>query len=261
MCAMKGPQGFLARRRAALGVTAAAGLVAGAQAAGARPARARAAGHVVLLGDSVFDNAGYVRGGGPAVVDHLRARLPPGWRATLAARGGAVASDVPGQLDRLPPDATHLAISAGGNDAGRREGVLGEPARSVAEGLARIAAVREGFARDYGAMLDAVLRRGLPTAVCTIYDPRFDEPGRRRVAVVALAALNDAITRAAFARGLALIDLRLVCGRDEDFAGPTGPSVRGGAKIAAAIAGWATGAADPARGRRSEVFASGEGGG
>jgi hypothetical protein len=138
--------------------------------------------------------------------------------------------------------------------------VLGDPARSVAEGLARIAAVREGFARDYGAMLDMVLRRGLPTAVCTIYDPRFAEPGRRRVAVVALAAFNDAITRAAFARGLALIDLRLVCDRDEDFTGPTGPSVRGGAKIAAAIAGWATGAGDPAR-RRSVVFASGEGGG
>jgi hypothetical protein len=253
MRTMTASHGRLARRRAALGVTAAAGLVAGAQAAGARPTRARAAGHVVLLGDSVFDNAGYLRGGGPEVVDLLRARLPAGWRATLAARGGAVASDVPGQLDRLPPDATHLAISAGGNDAGRREGVLGEPARSVAEGLVRIAAVREGFARDYGAMLDAALRRGLPTAVCTVYDPRFAEPGRRRVAVAALAAFNDAITRAAFARGLALIDLRLVCDRDEDFAGPTGPSVRGGAKIAAAIAGWAAGTADPAR-RRSSVY-------
>jgi hypothetical protein len=35
-------------------------------------------GHLVLLGDSVFDNAAYV-GGGPDVVAQLRARLPTGW--------------------------------------------------------------------------------------------------------------------------------------------------------------------------------------
>jgi hypothetical protein len=248
--------------RAALGAGLAA-LLAARCAGGARfdaPAPGGAAPlarHVVLLGDSVFDNAGYLAGRGPDVTGHLRTRLPAGWRATLLARGGAVAADVPGQLGQLPPDATHLVISAGGNDAGRREGVLGEPARSVADGLATIAALRDGFARDYRAMLDAALGRGLPTAVCAIYDPRFPNPGRRRVVVVALAAFNDVITREAFARGLPLIDLRLIADRDEDFARATGPSARGGAKIAAAIAGWAAGD-HPAR--RSEVFAGGEDG-
>ena len=255
---MTSPSSDAVPRRAALG---AVGLVA----LGARPvAPARGAapaeGHVVLLGDSVFDNAGYLSGRGPDVARHLRARLPTGWRATLLARGGAVAADVPGQLGRLPPDATHLVVSAGGNDAGRREGVLAEPARSVAEGLARIAAVRARFAEDYRAMLDAVSARRLPTAVCTVYDPRFADAERRRVAVVALAAFNDAVTREAFARGLALIDLRLISGSDEDFAAPTGPSARGGAKIAAAIAHWAAGN-DAGRRRRPEVFAGGEGGG
>ena len=129
----------------------------------------------------------------------------------------------------------------------------------MADGLAAIAALRDGFARDYRAMLDAALGRGLPVAVCTIYDPRFPEPGRRQVAVVALAAFNDVITREAFARGIALLDLRLICSREEDFAAPTGPSVQGGAKIAAEIARWA-GGLDPAR-RRSAVFAGSEGGG
>ncbi|MGZ8470667.1 MAG: SGNH/GDSL hydrolase family protein, partial [Gemmatirosa sp.] len=32
--------------------------------------------HLVLLGDSIFDNAAYVRGG-PDVVAQVRARLPP----------------------------------------------------------------------------------------------------------------------------------------------------------------------------------------
>ncbi len=259
---MADPSNGTAPRRATL----AAGLsvlgVSGPGGASAQGAAGPAAGHVVLLGDSVFDNAGYLsgRGGGPDVVGHLRARLPAGWRATLLARGGSVAADVPGQLGRLPPDATHLVVSAGGNDAGRREGVLAEPARSVAEGLAKIAAVRAWFAEDYRAMLDAVSARRLPTAVCTVYDPRFADAERRRVAVVALAAFNDAVTREAFARGLALIDLRLISGSDEDFAAPTGPSARGGAKIAAAIVHWAAGN-DAGRRRRPEVFAGGEGGG
>ena len=54
-------------------------------------------GHVVLLGDSIFDNASYVAGG-PDVVTHLRSVLPPGWRATLAAVDGDVTTGVGRQL-------------------------------------------------------------------------------------------------------------------------------------------------------------------
>jgi hypothetical protein len=36
---------------------------------------------------------------------------------------------------------------------------------------------------------------------------------------------------------LPVIDLRLICDRDEDYANPIQPSVRSGEKIAAAIAG------------------------
>lgn len=254
---MTSPSGAAMPRRGALaaGVSAfgAAEPVASAQGA-------PSTGHVVLLGDSVFDNAGHLAGRGPDMIGQLRARLPPGWRATLLARGGAVTAEVAGQLGRLPPDATHCAISAGGNDAGRQEGVLDEPVRSVAEALGRIASASERFAEEYRAMLDAVSARRLPSAVCTVYDPRFADRIRRRVAAAGLAAFNDAITREAFARGLALIDLRLVCGSDEDFADATGPSARGGVKIVSAIAGWASGNGQVRR-RRSEVFAGEEGGG
>ena len=259
MSSQSGAADAMPRRTAMLGAGLFAFAAGAVPAASARDAAPSAAGHVVLLGDSVFDNAGYLAGRGPDVVGSLRARLPRGWRATLLARGGSVATDVPGQLRRLPPDATHLVVSAGGNDAGRREGVLAEPAPSVAEALARIAAIRERFAEHYRAMLGAMAARRLPVAVCTVYDPRFADPERRRVVVVALSAFNDVVTREAYARGLALLDLRLVCGRDEDFAGPTGPSVGGGAKIAAALAGWAAGAGTWRR-RRPEVFAGEEGG-
>jgi len=196
--------------------------------------------HVILLGDSIFDNAAYV-GGGPDVIRQLRGKLPEGFRATLLAIDGAVTAGVESQLRRLPADASHLAVSVGGNDALRHSGILAEPARSVAEAVNRIAGVAESFAADYGAMLDAVLTQRLATCVCTIYDPRFADPLQRKLATTALSAFNDQITREAFSRGLPVIDLRLLCNEDRDFANPIEPSVQGGDKIAGAIAGLVAG--------------------
>ena len=65
----------------------------------------------------------------------------------------------------------------------------------------------EGFERAYLAMLAEVLARGLPTAICTVYYPRFPEAALRKVAVVGLTVFNDCIVRAAFAHGLPLLDL------------------------------------------------------
>ena len=99
--------------------------------------------HVVLLGDSIFDNAAYVRRGEPDVVAQLRAKLPRDWKATLCAVDGAVTSGVLRQLGRVPSDASHLVVSVGGNDALQNMGVLREGARSVAEAMGKLAGVRE----------------------------------------------------------------------------------------------------------------------
>lgn len=207
--------------------------------------------HVVLLGDSIFDNAAYVARG-PDVVRQLRERLPEGWRATLNAVDGAVTSGVERQLERLPQDASHLVVSVGGNDALRHAGILEQGACSVAEVLDRISDIREEFEHDYCTMLEGALGQNLPTAVCTIYEARFPDPQRRRLAATALTVLNDVITRAAFSRGLPLVDLRLVSNEDADFANPIEPSVQGGAKIAAAIAALVV--EHDSAGRRSVVF-------
>ncbi|HYD70873.1 SGNH/GDSL hydrolase family protein [Azospirillum sp.] len=206
--------------------------------------------HVVLLGDSIFDNAAYV-GGGPDVVAQLRPLLPAGWRATLRAVDGAVTVGISRQLQQLPADASHLVISTGGNDALGQSGVLDERAFSIAGAVDRLAGVRERFQHDYRAMLDTVMARRLPTAVCTIYDTRYPDAQRQRLVVTALTVFNDAITREAFSRGLPLIDLRLLCDEDEDYANPIEPSVHGGAKIARAIAALVTAPAA----RRPEVYA------
>jgi hypothetical protein len=61
------------------------------------------------------------------------------------------------------------------------------------------------------------------------------------------------ITRAAFTHDLPLLDLRLLCNEDADYANPIEPSVQGGRKIAGAIAALVTGH-DPGQ-KRSTVFA------
>jgi lysophospholipase L1-like esterase len=205
--------------------------------------------HVALLGDSIFDNRVYVSPD-PDVSDQLRARLGADWTVSLLAVDGHVTSDVRHrQIGRLPDAASHLVISAGGNDALGHSSILNESARSVAEAVGRLAEAQARFARDYEAMVDAVLALALPTAVCTIYDANFPEP-QRQLVVSALALFNDVITRAAFARGLDVIDLRLICDHPADYANPIEPSARGGEKITQAIADWVR--SDPAE--RSSIW-------
>jgi hypothetical protein len=208
--------------------------------------------HVVLLGDSIFDNAAYV-GGGPDVVAQLQSALPAGWSATLCAVDGAVIADVGRQLTRVPRDATHLVVSAGGNDALGHADLLTRPARSAAEVLAQLGDAGRAFEERYRGMLALVLRRGLPVTVCTIYNGNFGDPLMQKVASTALTVFNDAILRAAIGTRTAVIDLRLVCDQAADYANPIEPSVCGGGKIATAVARAVT--ERRANGARTEVFA------
>jgi hypothetical protein len=196
--------------------------------------------HVVLLGDSIFDNQVYVSPE-PDVRTQLQARLNGDWKITLLAVDGHVTADVSRrQLQRMPRDATNLVVSVGGNDALSHASILGERAGSVAEAIGRLAQAQSSFATAYSDMIEAVLQLGIRTSVCTIYDANYPEP-QRRLVVTALALFNDVITRAAFSRGLPLIDLRLICSEPSDYANPIEPSSRGGDKIAAAIAAMVRG--------------------
>jgi hypothetical protein len=71
------------------------------------------------------------------------------------------------------------------------------------------------------------------------------------VAVAGLTVFNDCIVRAAFANGLPLLDLRLICTEEVDYANQIEPSAQGGEKIARAIAEFVE--QDPAEGK-TQVF-------
>ena len=192
--------------------------------------------HLVLLGDSIFDNARYVPGG-PPVIEQVREVLKPDWLATLVARDGDVVADLARQMTLIPANATHLVVSIGGNDALSSEAVLSAPARSVIEALGHLAEMRRGFRDAYRDMLGQLLHFRLRTAVCTIYDA---VPGLTPELQTALAIFNDTITREATAAAVPVIDLRQVCVAPSDFSAisPIEPSVAGGWKIAQAIGCW-----------------------
>ena len=190
--------------------------------------------HIVLLGDSIFDNAAYVKGG-PDVIAHLRSLLPRDWQATLLAVDGSVTSDVMKQIPNVPASATHLIASIGGNDGLSKADILQRKVRSVGEAVDQLATLRAEFQQNYQRMLKAVLALNLPLALCTIYDPCFPDPLMQRLTTTALNIFNDCILREAITRGLPVLDLRLICTEPEDYANEIEPGVPGGRKIAAGI--------------------------
>ena len=190
--------------------------------------------HVVLLGDSIFDNAAYTRGE-PDVITHLESVLPRGARATLCAVDGATTGSLGRQLTCVPRDSTHLVVAIGGNDALANTDLLDTRVSSTAGALTLFADRVDAFEAAYRAALAPVLARGQPTIVCTIYNGNL-EPPRARLARVALTLFNDVIVRFGFEHTLPVIDLRLVCCDPSDYANPIEPSGRGGLKIARAIA-------------------------
>ncbi|MEK8029723.1 SGNH/GDSL hydrolase family protein [Ideonella sp. DXS29W] len=191
--------------------------------------------HLVLLGDSVFDNGAYTSGG-PAVIEQVSSALPPGWAASLCAVDGSTTEDIEAQLAQLPETATHLVLSVGGNNALLRADVLQTPVASSGEALLLLGQAAADFEASYRRMLAACLTHGLPLVVCTVYHGNFPEPSYQACVAVALCAFNDAIIRVASEHGLKVIDLRRICTQPVDYANPIEPSSAGGSKIASAIA-------------------------
>src|SRR5262245_8950761 len=108
--------------------------------------------HIVLLGDSIFDNKSYVCGG-LDVSSHLRQQLPDEWKVSLRAIDGSVVENVQKQLFSLPDDATHLFVSVGGNNAILNADLLQMKVSTSAEVFNRLADLASTFEYHYHEML------------------------------------------------------------------------------------------------------------
>jgi hypothetical protein len=191
-------------------------------------------GHIVLLGDSIFDNGSYVPGK-PDVVQQLQAMVSADWKATLLAVDGAVVQSVARQIMKLSTTTTHLVISAGGNAALGYQDLLKDRSHVAADGFSQLAVAQQTFRDDYAAMVDLAVETGRAVVLCTIYDA---VPGLPPQAVTALSIFNDVIIREASRCKLPVLDFRSICSDSEDYSSlsPIEPSAIGGSKIASAVA-------------------------
>lgn len=205
--------------------------------------------HLVLLGDSILDNAPYTTPK-PDTAWHLRRLIGERWSVELLARDGARMAEMQEQFVRIDRPSTAV-LSIGGNDVTRHVGMLAKPASSAKDVLSELLAIADAFAPRYAAVLDALIPRVERLVLCTIYDVRLEPPEIARLARVPIALLNDRIIGAAAARGLEVIDLRAVCTEDADFMLEIEPSPQGAEKIARAVAGVVDGPADQRFGRVS----------
>jgi hypothetical protein len=191
---------------------------------------------LVLLGDSIFDNARYVAHG-QSVTHHLDAELGTSAKVTLLACDGNRTADTRDSIAAIPRTATHIIISSGGNDALSASPTLDDKARTVREALAKLAAIIDPFADTYRLLLRDVAVLERPVAVCTIYD---HIPGLKPEERLALSLYNDAIARAAGEFGATVIELRDIFTESSDYSSvsPIEPSSEGGRKLASAVASW-----------------------
>ena len=189
--------------------------------------------HLVLLGDSIFDNGAYVGSGQPVIVQ-VNQQLQPNGRATLLAVDGDTASMVQLQLQRIPQDASHLVLSVGGNDALGCIPGLETSASSVKQGLVLLSQIKTDFEVSYRALISTLLNLNRPLMVCTVYD---HVPGLPTELKTALGLFNDVILHEAIHRGLPVLDLRMICTEPGDYSviSPIEPSSQGGAKLAARL--------------------------
>lgn len=166
------------------------------------------------------------------MIDQVRKHLPDGWVATLLAVDDSVAADVKDQLGRLPGDVTHLAMSAGGNDA---LGVLAQlyspTPLPMMQALKILAQIQVKFETDYAQVIDAAIATTRPLLICTIYD---QVPGLPQELRSSLSLFNDVIVRTGARRGIPVLDLRAICTEAADYStlSPIEPSCSGGEKIA-----------------------------
>jgi len=165
--------------------------------------------HLVLVGDSTLDNRPYTDGG-PAVIDHVVKQLGEGSTASLLAVDGDMTRDVERQLETLPPSATHLVLSVGGNDALALSDVLARPAGNVSAALSELADVLDEFQESYRRCLSGVVALSLPTVVCTIYNGAFTDPSEQRVLSTTVRLFNDVIMQCALDAGCSVVDLRRI---------------------------------------------------
>jgi hypothetical protein len=181
--------------------------------------------HLVLLGDAL-QNLDL----GLAPAEEILVPKPRNpWKLTVLEAPQVLRR---GWARAIPLDATHIGICVDGAWAIEASGLLNGSAQTIRGALETLAAAADQFEDVFAKLVAAALEAGLPTVVCTLVPSRHEEPLRQRAAVAALAIFNDRILRQAVAANLSIVDLRIVCDEESDYASETLLSRAGVRKVA-----------------------------
>uniref|UniRef100_A0A7S3UYP9 SGNH hydrolase-type esterase domain-containing protein n=1 Tax=Heterosigma akashiwo TaxID=2829 RepID=A0A7S3UYP9_HETAK len=187
---------------------------------------------LVLLGDSIFDNQIYVTGVGPSVTEWLVNKMEgTGCEVENHAIDGDIIDGVFNQIASIPEDATHLALSVGGNDGLHYLGELMNRRCLLCNLIPAIINFGSFIRSKYSRLLDALQEDGRPLMLCTIYHPHFDHPLMSIIARIGINIAAGVILSEGKRRGLPVIDLRKVFTQVRDYANPIEPGVPGGDKL------------------------------
>jgi hypothetical protein len=169
---------------------------------------------MVLLGDALQN----IDLGSGEIESALVPRPRNPWKMTVLQSLQALQR---GHVREIPEDATHVVISIEGAWAIEASGLLQGGTHTISEALETLAAAADAFEVVLGGMIAAAQETGLPTLVCTLVPARYTKPAQHRIASTALAIFNDRIMRRAVAARLSIVELRLVCNEDADYASAT----------------------------------------
>jgi len=181
--------------------------------------------HLVLLGDALQN---IDLGKGQAETALVPQPRNP-WKLTVLQPPEVLRQ---GRVRAIPTEVTHIAICVDGGWAIETSGLLQGSARTIREALDTLAWAADEFENMFACLIAAATEAGVPTIVCTLVPARYVELSQQRVAATALAIFNDRLLRRAVAARLSVVELRLVCDEDGDYASETLLSHAGVRKVA-----------------------------
>jgi len=181
--------------------------------------------HLVLLGDAL-QNMDLGKGQAESTLVP-RPRNP--WKLTVLQPPEVLRQS---RVRAIPAEATHIGICVDGGWAIETSGLLKGRARSIEDALDTLAAAADEFENTFSRLIAAAAEADVPTIVCTLVPARYTEPSRQRVGATALAIFNDRILRRTVAARLSIVELRLICDEDSDYASETLLSHAGVRKVA-----------------------------
>jgi hypothetical protein len=181
--------------------------------------------HLVLLGDAL-QNIDLGKGQAESTLVP-RPRNP--WKLTVLQPPEVLR---PSRVRAIPAEVTHVVICVDGGWAIETSGLLQGSARTIREALYGLASAADEFEKVFVRLIAAATEAGVPTIVCTLVPARYVDPVQERAAAAALAIFNDRILRRAIAAQLSIVELRLICDEDNDYASETLLSHAGVRKVA-----------------------------